>query len=225
MGNLFSCLFGFFGFFFLIIVPCICTYLMCKWIMFQHAGNGRSFDWCIGPVITLHCLFGKKSGFYYLLSIVHSFLLWNEYACINCRNDPEKFQEDLMNIARTTLSSKILTQHKDYFATLAVNAVLRLKVSAPFHKSCHVVIFIAVQLHKLWYTHVNMCQKKLAKTQVQDSLHSTVNKDHLGYFCISCELIITTVCITGKWQPWCHSDHQEVGWKSAGLLPGRRWVI
>ena len=34
-----------------------------------------------------------------------------------------------MNIARTTLSSKLLTQHKDYFAELAVNAVLRLKGS------------------------------------------------------------------------------------------------
>lgn len=33
-----------------------------------------------------------------------------------------------MNIARTTLSSKILTQYKDYFANLAVDAVLRLKV-------------------------------------------------------------------------------------------------
>ncbi|XP_076445169.1 T-complex protein 1 subunit beta-like [Babylonia areolata] len=43
--------------------------------------------------------------------------------------DAKKFREDLMNIARTTLSSKILTQHKDYFATLAVDAVLRLKGS------------------------------------------------------------------------------------------------
>jgi T-complex protein 1 subunit beta len=34
-----------------------------------------------------------------------------------------------MNIARTTLSSKILTQHKDKFANLAVDAVLRLKGS------------------------------------------------------------------------------------------------
>ena len=34
-----------------------------------------------------------------------------------------------MNIARTTLSSKLLTQHKDHFAELAVNAVLRLKGS------------------------------------------------------------------------------------------------
>lgn len=41
----------------------------------------------------------------------------------------EKFREDLMNIARTTLSSKLLTQHKDHFAELAVNAVLRLKGS------------------------------------------------------------------------------------------------
>lgn len=43
--------------------------------------------------------------------------------------DAKKFREDLMNIARTTLSSKILTQHKDYFANLAVDAVLRLKGS------------------------------------------------------------------------------------------------
>ena len=34
-----------------------------------------------------------------------------------------------MNIARTTLSSKLLTQYKDHFAELAVNAVLRLKGS------------------------------------------------------------------------------------------------
>jgi len=43
--------------------------------------------------------------------------------------DPVKFRNDLLNIARTTLSSKILTQHKDYFANLAVDAVLRLKSS------------------------------------------------------------------------------------------------
>ena len=41
--------------------------------------------------------------------------------------DEEAFKKDLMNIARTTLSSKILNQHKDHFAELAVNAVLRLK--------------------------------------------------------------------------------------------------
>ncbi len=44
-------------------------------------------------------------------------------------SDPEKFREDLMNIARTTLSSKILSQHKDFFAKMAVDAVLRLKKS------------------------------------------------------------------------------------------------
>ncbi|CAO1390419.1 unnamed protein product [Diamesa hyperborea] len=43
--------------------------------------------------------------------------------------DSEKFKEDLMNIARTTLSSKILSQHKEYFSKLAVDAVLRLKGS------------------------------------------------------------------------------------------------
>lgn len=41
----------------------------------------------------------------------------------------EKFREDLMNIARTTLSSKILSQHKEHFSKLAVDAILRLKGS------------------------------------------------------------------------------------------------
>nr|CAI5844318.1 unnamed protein product [Callosobruchus analis] len=43
--------------------------------------------------------------------------------------DAVKFREDLMNIARTTLSSKILSQHKEHFSKLAVDAVLRLKGS------------------------------------------------------------------------------------------------
>lgn len=43
--------------------------------------------------------------------------------------DADRFREDLMNIARTTLSSKILGTHKDFFAKMAVDAVLRLKKS------------------------------------------------------------------------------------------------
>ncbi|GAA6041841.1 hypothetical protein JCM8097_004501 [Rhodosporidiobolus ruineniae] len=43
--------------------------------------------------------------------------------------DPVKFREDLLAIARTTLSSKVLAADKDYFAELAVNAVMRLKGS------------------------------------------------------------------------------------------------
>ncbi|XP_037937635.1 T-complex protein 1 subunit beta [Teleopsis dalmanni] len=46
----------------------------------------------------------------------------------NSANDA-KFKQDLMNIARTTLSSKILHQHKEFFAKLAVESVLRLKGS------------------------------------------------------------------------------------------------
>merc|ERR1712029_414042 len=44
-------------------------------------------------------------------------------------DDAAKFREDLLNIARTTLSSKILTTHKDFFSNMAVDAVLRLKSS------------------------------------------------------------------------------------------------
>jgi chaperonin GroEL (HSP60 family) len=44
-------------------------------------------------------------------------------------SDAAAFREDLVNIARTTLSSKVLSENKDYFANLAVDAVLRLKGS------------------------------------------------------------------------------------------------
>merc|ERR1719456_885473 len=37
------------------------------------------------------------------------------------------FREDLLKIAKTTLSSKLLKHEKDHFATLAVDAVLRLR--------------------------------------------------------------------------------------------------
>jgi len=44
-------------------------------------------------------------------------------------DDETLFRDDLMNIARTTLSSKILATHKDFFSKIAVDAVLRLKSS------------------------------------------------------------------------------------------------
>jgi len=50
-------------------------------------------------------------------------------AAIDNGADDAKFREDLMNIARTTLSSKILAQHKEFFAKIAVDAVVRLKGS------------------------------------------------------------------------------------------------
>ncbi|XP_042911025.1 T-complex protein 1 subunit beta [Parasteatoda tepidariorum] len=43
--------------------------------------------------------------------------------------DAEQFDQDLMNIARTTLSSKILNKHKDFFAKIAIAAVKRLNKS------------------------------------------------------------------------------------------------
>jgi chaperonin GroEL (HSP60 family) len=52
-----------------------------------------------------------------------------EKSAVDHGKDEKKFREDLFNIARTTLSSKVLSQDKDYFANLAVDAVLRLKGS------------------------------------------------------------------------------------------------
>ena len=44
-----------------------------------------------------------------------------EAAAVDNSKDEAKLREDLLNIARTTLSSKILRQHKDQFAQLAVD--------------------------------------------------------------------------------------------------------
>ena len=52
-----------------------------------------------------------------------------EKAAVDNKGDIQKFRQDLFNIARTTLSSKVLSQDKDKFANLAMNAVLRLKGS------------------------------------------------------------------------------------------------
>nr|XP_046191145.1 T-complex protein 1 subunit beta-like [Oncorhynchus gorbuscha] len=59
-------------------------------------------------------------------------------AAVDHGNDQVKFQEDLLNISRTTLSSKLLTHHKDHFAKLAVEAVLRLKSSGNL-EAIHVI--------------------------------------------------------------------------------------
>lgn len=50
-----------------------------------------------------------------------------ESSALDHGTDPAAFRKDLINIAKTTLSSKILTTSKQFFAELAVNAVTRLK--------------------------------------------------------------------------------------------------
>ncbi|ODV82249.1 T-complex protein 1 subunit beta [Suhomyces tanzawaensis NRRL Y-17324] len=52
-----------------------------------------------------------------------------EKASVNNGSNAELFRKDLVNIARTTLSSKILSQDKEFFSNLAVDAILRLKGS------------------------------------------------------------------------------------------------
>ncbi|XP_066489990.1 T-complex protein 1 subunit beta isoform X2 [Tiliqua scincoides] len=52
--------------------------------------------------------------------------------------DETQFRADLMKIAETTLSSKLLTHHREYFAKLAVDAVLRLKGSGNL-EAIHVI--------------------------------------------------------------------------------------
>ncbi|KAI9817951.1 MAG: T-complex protein 1 subunit beta [Phylliscum demangeonii] len=52
-----------------------------------------------------------------------------ESTAVDHSQDTAAFRHDLLAIARTTLSSKVLSQDRDHFATLAVDAVQRMKGS------------------------------------------------------------------------------------------------
>jgi len=52
-----------------------------------------------------------------------------EASAVDNSKNPELFRQDLLAIARTTLSSKVLSQDRQYFAELAVDAVLRMQGS------------------------------------------------------------------------------------------------
>jgi len=59
-------------------------------------------------------------------------------AAFDNSKNPEKFKQDLLTVAKTTLSSKILAQERDHFSNLAVEAVLRLKGSTNLD-SIHII--------------------------------------------------------------------------------------
>jgi len=52
-----------------------------------------------------------------------------EMVAIDHSADDESFRKDLLRTARTTLSSKLVAHEKEYFAELAVDAIMRVKGS------------------------------------------------------------------------------------------------
>lgn len=60
----------------------------------------------------------------------HAALTALDRSAVNHSNNQEAFKKDLLAIARTTLSSKVLSQDRNHFAELACEAVLRLKGSS-----------------------------------------------------------------------------------------------
>jgi T-complex protein 1 subunit beta len=59
----------------------------------------------------------------------HAALQALEDSAVDHRHNTDALKKDLENIARTTLSSKVVSQDKEYFAKMVVDAVLRLKGS------------------------------------------------------------------------------------------------
>jgi T-complex protein 1 subunit beta len=81
-------------------------------------------------------------------------------AAIDHGEDKEAFRNDLINIARTTLSSKILTAEKQYFSELSVNAVMRLK-SANNLEAIQIIKILGGQLSDSYLDEGFLMQKKI----------------------------------------------------------------
>uniref|UniRef100_A0A8C9ZBA2 T-complex protein 1 subunit beta n=1 Tax=Sander lucioperca TaxID=283035 RepID=A0A8C9ZBA2_SANLU len=79
-------------------------------------------------------------------------------------NDSARFQEDLLNIARTTLSSKLLTHHKDHFSQLAVAAVMRLKGSGNL-EAIHIIKKLGGSLTDSYLDEGFLLDKKIGVNQ------------------------------------------------------------
>ncbi|KFO24748.1 T-complex protein 1 subunit beta [Fukomys damarensis] len=96
-----------------------------------------------------------------LLTLVYSFCCCGfEYQS----SDEVKFRQDLMNIAGTTLSSKLLTHHKDHFTKLAVEAVLRLKGSGNL-EAIHVIKKLGGSLADSYLDEGFLLDKKIGVNQ------------------------------------------------------------
>uniref|UniRef100_G3PP84 T-complex protein 1 subunit beta n=1 Tax=Gasterosteus aculeatus TaxID=69293 RepID=G3PP84_GASAC len=85
-------------------------------------------------------------------------------AAVDHSNDPARFQEDLLNIARTTLSSKLLTHHKDHFSQLAVDAVMRLKGSGNL-EAIHIIKKLGGSLTDSYLDEGFLLDKKIGVNQ------------------------------------------------------------
>lgn len=82
-------------------------------------------------------------------------------------SDKEKFKQDLLQIARTTLGSKILgqnTTHMDHFAKLAVDAVMRLKGSTDL-QMIHIIKKIGGSLEDSFLDEGFILEKKIGVGQ------------------------------------------------------------
>ena len=62
-----------------------------------------------------------------------------EASALNCSDEEEIFRNELVNLAKTCLSSKILNIHKDKFSKISVDAVLRLKCPFNFLSAIHTI--------------------------------------------------------------------------------------
>eukprot|EP01125_Pyxidicula_operculata_P008449 TRINITY_DN2832_c0_g1_i1.p1 TRINITY_DN2832_c0_g1~~TRINITY_DN2832_c0_g1_i1.p1 ORF type:complete len:540 (+),score=183.76 TRINITY_DN2832_c0_g1_i1:1178-2797(+) len=88
-----------------------------------------------------------------------------EASAVNNSTDSEKFKQDLLNIARTTLSSKILGHgYKEHFSNLAVQAVTRLKGSTNLDM-IHIIKKIGAGLEDSFLDNGFILEKKIGVGQ------------------------------------------------------------
>mmetsp|Transcript_6508 Transcript_6508/g.10115 ORF Transcript_6508/g.10115 Transcript_6508/m.10115 type:complete len:539 (-) Transcript_6508:129-1745(-) len=78
--------------------------------------------------------------------------------------DSAAFRKELVNIARTTLSSKILCSHLDYFSNLAVDAVLKMKGATDL-QNIHIVKILGGKLQETYLEEGFILNKRIGTGQ------------------------------------------------------------
>ncbi|XP_065843229.1 T-complex protein 1 subunit beta-like [Oscarella lobularis] len=87
-----------------------------------------------------------------------------EEQAVDNGESPDVFYKDLINIAHTTLSSKILQQQRDFFAKMAVDAVMRLKGSTSLDR-IKIVKKLGGGLHDSYLDEGFLLEKKIGLNQ------------------------------------------------------------
>ncbi|XP_021571227.1 T-complex protein 1 subunit beta-like [Carlito syrichta] len=134
-------------------------------------------------------------------------------------SDEVKFRQDLMNIVAMTLSSKLLTHHKDHFTKLAVEAVLRLKGSGNL-EAIHIIKKLGGSLADSYLDEGFLLDKKIRVNQPKRIENAKILIANTGMDTDKIKIFVSRVRVdsTAKVAETEHAEKEEMKEKVEHIL-------